>query len=324
VEELSLGADLKGAILVTGSHRSGTTWVGHMLATSPEVAYIHEPFNMFHRPGIFSAPCRQWQTYVCAENQAVYLRPVADMLRFRYQPSAELRTLRSARDVARMARDWSRFEKYRRQERRPLVKDPHAIFSAEWLSDAFGMNVILMIRHPAAFASSVKRLRWPGGLTDMLSQPLLMRDVLDPFREDLERAAGGTDVIERAIVGWRVVYHTVRRYQSQRPDWLFLRHEDVARAPVDAFHRVFSTLGLQFTPAARANIARHSNRANPTDVADPYWIRRNSASLVSRWRLSLTPEEIERVQEGTRDIWPHFYSDADWGPDVSDPSGIRA
>lgn len=293
--------------------------MGHMLATSPEVAYIHEPFNIFHRRGIFSAPCPQWQTYVCADNQAVYLRPAADMLRFRYRPSAELRTLRSARDVARMVRDWSRFEKYRRQERRPLVKDPHAIFSAEWLSDALGMDVIVMIRHPAAFASSVKHLGWPGGLMDMLSQPLLMRDVLDPFREDLERAANGTDVIERAIVGWRVVYHVVRRYQSQRPDWLFLRHEDVARGPVDAFPRVFSALGLRFAPEARATIARHSSPSNPTEVADPYCIRRNSHSLISRWRLSLTPEEIERIQEGTRDVWPHFYSDADWAPDVLGP-----
>ena len=30
-------------ILVTGSHRSGSTWVGKMLATSPSVNYIHEP-----------------------------------------------------------------------------------------------------------------------------------------------------------------------------------------------------------------------------------------------------------------------------------------
>ena len=30
-------------ILVTGSHRSGSTWVGKMLSVAPHVAYIHEP-----------------------------------------------------------------------------------------------------------------------------------------------------------------------------------------------------------------------------------------------------------------------------------------
>ena len=32
-------------ILVTGSHRSGTTWVGKTIALSPSVTYIGEPFN---------------------------------------------------------------------------------------------------------------------------------------------------------------------------------------------------------------------------------------------------------------------------------------
>jgi hypothetical protein len=314
-----LAAEREGAILVTGSHRSGTTWVGHMLAAAPGVAYIHEPFNMLHRPGIFSAPCPQWQTYVCADNEAVYLRPVAEMLGFRYQPLAELRALRSPRDVARMVRDWSRFAWYRRHQPRPVLKDPHALFSAEWLADAFGMDVVVMIRHPAAFASSVKHLGWPGGFRDMLNQPLLMRDVLGPFREDIERVANGTDVIDRAILGWRVVYHAVRRYQSERPEWLFLRHEDIARDPLVAFHRLFSALGLEFTPGARAKIARYSSPSNPTEVADPYCIRRNSPSSISTWRLSLTAEEIQRIKEGTRDIWPHFYSDADWAPDTLEP-----
>jgi hypothetical protein len=32
-------------ILVTGTPRSGTTWVGKIIATSPSVGYIKEPFN---------------------------------------------------------------------------------------------------------------------------------------------------------------------------------------------------------------------------------------------------------------------------------------
>ena len=32
-------------ILVTGSHRSGSTWVGNMIALSPEIQYIPETFK---------------------------------------------------------------------------------------------------------------------------------------------------------------------------------------------------------------------------------------------------------------------------------------
>jgi len=35
----------KSPILVTGMHRSGTTWVGRMLAASREAVYFHEPLN---------------------------------------------------------------------------------------------------------------------------------------------------------------------------------------------------------------------------------------------------------------------------------------
>ncbi|WP_075261386.1 sulfotransferase [Geobacillus thermocatenulatus] len=32
-------------ILVTGAHRSGTTFVGKMLSLHPSIGYIQEPFN---------------------------------------------------------------------------------------------------------------------------------------------------------------------------------------------------------------------------------------------------------------------------------------
>ena len=33
-------------VLVTGAHRSGTTWVGRTLAHHPSCVYVHEPFNV--------------------------------------------------------------------------------------------------------------------------------------------------------------------------------------------------------------------------------------------------------------------------------------
>lgn len=47
---------MRSPILVTGSHRSGTTWLGQMLSLSNEAFVVHEPFNpsnartWFHRP----------------------------------------------------------------------------------------------------------------------------------------------------------------------------------------------------------------------------------------------------------------------------------
>jgi hypothetical protein len=68
-------------ILVTGSHRSGTTWVGRIIASSPSVAYIHEPFHIRHDPDVCPARFDHWFTYVCEENEDQYRKPIKEMLR---------------------------------------------------------------------------------------------------------------------------------------------------------------------------------------------------------------------------------------------------
>jgi LPS sulfotransferase NodH len=55
-------------ILVTGTHRSGTTWVGKMLAADACTAYISEPLNVLHRPGVFRPKVKYWYQYICEDN----------------------------------------------------------------------------------------------------------------------------------------------------------------------------------------------------------------------------------------------------------------
>jgi hypothetical protein len=33
-------------ILISGSHRSGSTWTGKVISQSNSVRYVHEPFNI--------------------------------------------------------------------------------------------------------------------------------------------------------------------------------------------------------------------------------------------------------------------------------------
>jgi hypothetical protein len=47
---------VKKPILVTGSHRSGTTWAGQMVAAAPHTAYIHKPLNPVVKFGAIAEP----------------------------------------------------------------------------------------------------------------------------------------------------------------------------------------------------------------------------------------------------------------------------
>jgi hypothetical protein len=111
-------------ILVTGGHRSGTAWVGRMLAASPEVGYIEEPFSLLRRRGVLDVPFPFWFPQISPANETPCIGRVSSMPAFRYQVGAELKTLRSPRDMGYMVRDWSWFARYRRRRVRSLLREP--------------------------------------------------------------------------------------------------------------------------------------------------------------------------------------------------------
>jgi hypothetical protein len=294
-------------ILVTGAHRSGTTWVGKMLALAPGVAYLHEPFNPRFSAGGFD----RYFIVVTSENEDRYAPELERVLELRYDLAARLRTRRRPRDLARAVRDFTRLERMRRSASRPLVKDPIALLSAEWLATRFEMEVVVLIRHPAAFAASLKRLGWKHSFANFLDDGL--PEVLGPYEDEIrEQAREPGDILAQAALLWRVLYDAVDGYRERHPDWTFLRHEDASVDPVATFARLYEQLGLELTPKARATIASASAPENPAELRTPHAVELDSAASLGRWREELTAEEIETLRERTRDVWPRFYSDAEW------------
>ena len=299
-------------ILVTGAHRSGTTWVGKMLALAPSVAYIHEPFSPRTAAGLSPAGFDRYFTVVTSENEARYRPGLEQTIRFRYGLGAQLRSLRGGRDLARIPRDLVRVERARLSGARPLVKDPIALLSAEWLAETFEMDVVVLIRHPAAFAASLKRLGWKHSFANFIQEgrvPEVVRPYEAEIRQQAERPG---EILAQAVLLWRLLYNAVDGYRERHPDWAFVRHEDASAEPVATFERLYAQLGLDLTPAAKEAIARASAPDNPAELATPYAVELDSAASIGRWREDLTAEEVETLRERTRDVWPRFYSDDDW------------
>jgi len=301
-------------ILVTGAHRSGTTWVGKMIAYSPQVGYIHEPFNLTTRPGICGTRFTRQFTYVTDDNARPYESQLAKTFAFQYNLLGELATVRSPRSLLRMLRDSREFRAYRRAGVRPLVKDPLALFSAEWLVREFDMQVVVLIRHPAAFASSVKRFGWTHPFEHFTQQSLIMRDHLAPFEAEVrDYAANEHDAIDHSILLWRLIYNTVHEYQQRHPEWFFVKHEDLSIQPMDGYTKIFSDLGIDLTDDIRTTIEEYSGTANPGEApADVGAFKIDSAANVSAWKQRLSPDEIFRIREGKADVWRYFYEDGEW------------
>ncbi len=200
---------------------------------SGEAAYVHEPFNPNRSPGWLPEPPPYWFIHITDENAATYEPWVRRLVESRYPLLRTLARVRSARGGSRrIGREWPASGAARARRKRTLIKDPMALFAAEWLTRTFDMDVLVMIRHPAAFASSVVKLNWGFDYEQQWSaQPTLMRDLLGPFAGDFRDYVGEVDLVHEGIVMWRAMHHAIAGYRERHPDWVFVRHERSRRQP---------------------------------------------------------------------------------------------
>ena len=303
-------------ILVTGSHRSGTTWVGHVLTMSANVTSIHEPFNpklawswLRHRP-------RDWFAFPGDMNASALTEDVTDIMRLR-PPLLAMARRGSVRERLGCTRDARLAARGRLHHHRVLLKDPIAVFAAPWLAEHFDTTNVVLIRHPAVFASSLKRLHWEFDFRNFTRQPALMRGPLQHFRSEIEAAARTTlDVLDQAILLWRVINSVTLHYRERHPDWLVMRYEELAEDPVNVFAQVYADVGLTWTDAIAQRLEQETGMRQIVHVADhdKGGVHRYSRAAMWTWYERLSPSEVRRVRDGTRDIAGELYPADTWEP----------
>ncbi len=294
-----------------------------MLELAPGTGYIHEPFNPEGEPGIGN-PDFPWFAYVTRENEEKFYPHIRNILNFRFDIASAVKML--GLEAGRLPREYLApeiaalenyvdFVKHYADKSCPLVKDPIALLGAEWLASRFDMRVVVMIRHPSAFVSSLKRLGWNFRHSTFLSQPLLMRDYLEPFRGEIEEfASGEPDLVESAALAWKCFYYIVDKYRDKHPDWVFLRHEDISAAPVEGYKDLFQRLNLEYTPQIEGEIRAHSESSNPAEWRQGEYqnVKLDSRAAAVNWKKKLSGTEVGRIRVITGDVAGLFYGDAEW------------
>jgi hypothetical protein len=221
-----------------------------------------------------------------------------------------------------MAKYWSSFVRGRARGRRPLLDDPYVVFSGEWLASRLACHVVVIVRHPAAIANSRKRLGWKIDFGELLDQPALMADWLDPFRDELEAMRRRSDVIGESGLLWRIIYHVVAAYRDRAPRVHVIRHEDLSRDATSEFARLYARLGLTFTEDVERTVEQSATGAQDQQAHAWSLSRKgisrtgfrplDSRANISAWKTQLTPEEIERVRALTAETASVYYGDDAW------------
>ncbi|MEM9714639.1 MAG: hypothetical protein AAGA17_20620, partial [Actinomycetota bacterium] len=203
------------------------------------------------------------------------------------------------------------------RRRRALLKDPIAFFSAEWIDAELDADVLVLVRHPAAFAGSLQRLGWAFDFTNLTSQPELLDGLAVRFADELRAAAVEPgDIIDQAVLLWRVIATVASGYAECHPDWQVRRYEDLAADPTTQVPALAQALGLRWSEDATASVAELTSAELGAEVADgdKGGVARDSRAAMWTWRARLSDADIDRIRRGTADVSGRFYGDEDWDP----------
>ncbi len=306
-------------ILITGAPRSGTTFVGQMLALPREVIYLSEPFNKeIGIEGIDRA-----FAYLDDSNSAdvrAYDEVIEGLLtgrsRFRINPYRDAQPSTAKRAARVLFRSKPQLQ-YQLDTANPfkhryLVKDPMACFASQYLQRHFSMQTVIIVRHPASTIASYKRLGWRYNLHELTDQTNLMDRYLGPVLGGLT-IENLTEIEEWSYL-WLAIYTVLDAFLRDNPDMIMVRHEDLSLNPTSGFRALYQELGLEFTSKVRATIDRHTRAGNPIDPTGnkAHVLRRDSAKNLDRWRRILEPDEIAEITRLTGPLARKYYPSDHW------------
>mgnify|MGYP000011652477 FL=1 len=323
-------------ILITGSHRSGTTWVGNILKQVPNVYYIHEPLtpNSITRSELntdiwykYYNPNQKYEQSEKVHNELFKGKyPLSAVFDFKKRlPHTDYRNPGGVYDgqfdlkytkwraAAYLDSIKLKLKGVSENEIIPLIKDPIALTAAEWLYHTWHTKNVLLIRHPAAFVSSLKRLDWQFNFENFTQQSDLMERFLEPFRSQIENPP--TDPIDEAALVWTCLTEIILQYKKLYPNWIYIRHEDLSNDPFNQYRMLFKKLDLPFTKNAENAIRSTTNTNNSSDVIKKgkvHQLNRDSRANISNWKNRLTASEINQIKIITKSTADHFYSDEEW------------
>jgi len=314
---------LQRGLLITGLPRSGTSWVGKMLEHGGRLVYVNEPMNPSHppgrSPGVLDASVRHYFHYICDDNEDPWRRAFTDTLALRYRLGRELATNHRPYDLARAARYATLFAIGRLRRCGALIDDPYALFSAGWLARTYDIPAVVLVREPVAFVGAWRAHRWTVDTRELLSQPLLMRDHLEPSHDELADVAGSTDWLATTATLWRAAYRAVDELVRTDDRLHLVRYEDLAADPVTAFRDLYERVGLSWTTSARERVVAATTTADQSPDKRFRWSLRDglsktayrpmsSSSALDSYRQRLTDEEIERTRALTADVREAIYA----------------
>jgi len=256
---------MRDTIILAGSGRSGTTWLGNIIAANPNVRILFEPFDPRRVPPVRGLPL------------FAYARPEGDYPRWTEIVAPVL--------AGQVDNDWINRQGKRWWAWRRLVKTIRANLMLGWLDRTFHPKIVFTTRHPAAVVLSRVKLGWEAHLDDFLVQPELVADYLEPF---VDVVLAAKTPVQQHAAAW-CIENLIPLRQMAAHNWIFCTYENLYRNPAAEANRVLTGLGIRQSWFTRRAINRITMVARPDSAV----IKQKDP--LTDWQHRLTPAEIDDI-----------------------------
>ena len=261
-------SDLRKSILLAGTARSGTTWLGDLVASQIPCRSLFEPFHPDHVPEY-----RNFQYFQ-------YMRPgVNDQEFYMFAHKVFTGSLRNR---------WVDRQNEQIVSGYRLIKEIRANLALKWVRDNFPVvPIILLMRHPCAVVASRIELGWATDrdIQPFLSQPDLIEDHLGSYLNLIKNAE--TTEEKHAII-WSVSY-LVPLKQFKPGELKVVYYEDLCTQPQAELTSILDAIGRKPVHSVLDKIDRPSQTARVTSAIV------TGIDKLSGWRKKLSPSQIDNI-----------------------------
>jgi len=292
-------------LLITGSHRSGTTIMGEIFSKSKKLYLLYEPFNK----DLGIKNINHWYPYQSKD----YKKIVDSFLNMNFSLKERgisfiRKTFKSRKNIRYYL--YKYFFKY---FKKPIIKDPFLLFFSDYLNEKFNYNVIIMVRHPAAFCYSLKRLEWNFDFSNFIKQEKLIEEHL---RDEVKLYEKNLSYYEKMALLWRSLYKVMLEKVDGKKgsDGIIIqKHEQFAKNMYESVKTISETFGIEFNSSMKKYIKKiNNNKRLKVKKNKLHDFDRNPKKITDYWKKYISKKDLNIIRKYSEPISGKFYDEKSW------------
>ena len=276
----------KPNIAIFAMRRGGSTLLGDMLSSEKGILSVNEPLNVLEEDPTYKMKTR-------------WLKPRMHSTYFDLDEAdgARVREYMSRLLAGKLPIGVTRFPKVPFRSDRMLLKILFASALMDWLADAFNLQVVRLLRHPAPQALSVLRTGWGYPVEAFFERPNFLLGFLSEEQvESGRRIIAESTPWKMAILDWCLEYHLL--VKCTRKNTPLIAYEELVIDPTTTCRFLCDHLALDDFERIAACVRRPSTSVGGCSADNLSLIHSgDSHSLIQNWRNKVDAAMSDQAQE---------------------------